>query len=74
VVRSRSRSISSSEGFRDERKKRVKKKSENIRKEGSRTEEERDPCPKRRWGFFSLQNICPRKMKTSISVPERSAL
>jgi hypothetical protein len=52
----------------------VKKKSENIRKEGSRTEEERDPCPKRRWGFFSLQNICPRKMKTSISVPERSAL
>jgi hypothetical protein len=48
VVGIRSRSISSSEGFRDERKKRVKKKSENIRKEGSRTEEERDPCPKRR--------------------------
>lgn len=54
MVGSRSRSISSSEGFRDERKKRVKKRSENIRKEGSRTEEERDPRSKRRWGgFFS---------------------
>jgi hypothetical protein len=51
-VGNRSRSISSSEGFRDERKKQVKQKSENIRKEGSRTEEERDPCPKRRWGVF----------------------
>ncbi len=57
MVGSRSRSISSSEGFRDERKKRVKKRSENIRKEGSGTEEGRDPRPNRRWGGFIFSSL-----------------